>query len=155
MDGDTMKAKTITGYEPRFDVDLKRGKVGEDKVLDTIDAITESRIEIKTDYGVWKTGNLFIEFEKQNRDGDWVPSGIESTEADYWAFAFKDGAIFVETSRLRAIVNAYKDEGAIGFRPGNSHSAGARGVKLPLAALNIMLTSFGDDREEKPDTATV
>jgi uncharacterized repeat protein (TIGR01451 family) len=41
MDGGTMKAKTITGYEPRFDVDLKRGKVGEDKVLDTIDAIND------------------------------------------------------------------------------------------------------------------
>lgn len=148
-----MKAKTITGYEPRFDIDLKRGKVGEDKVLDTLDALVESRIEVKTDYGVWKTGNLFIEFEKQNRDGDWVPSGIAATEADYWAFAFKDGALIVETSRLRDIVNAHKDAGAIGFRPGNSHSAGARGVKLPLAALNIMLTSFGDDREEKPTQA--
>jgi len=151
MDGGTMKAKTITGYEPRFDIDLKRGKVGEEKTLGIIDSITESRIEVKTDYGVWKTGNLYIEYEKQNRDGDWVPSGIEKTEADYWAFAFKDGAIFVETSRLRDIVNAYKDEGAIGFRPGNSHSAGSRGVKLPLSALNIMLTSYGDNREE--DTA--
>jgi hypothetical protein len=148
-----MKAKTVTGYEPRFDIDLKRGKVGEDKVLDTLDALGESRIEVKTDYGVWKTGNLFIEFEKQNRDGDWVPSGIEKTEADYWAFAFRDGALIVETSRLRDIVNAYKADGAIGFRPGNSHSAGARGVKLPLAALNMMLTSFGDDREEKPTKA--
>lgn len=148
-----MKAKTVTGYEPRFDIDLKRGKVGEDKVLHILDSLTQSRVEVKTDYGVWKTGNLFIEFEKQNRDGDWVPSGIEATEADYWAFAFRDGAIIVETERLRAIVNAYREEGAIGFRPGNSHSAGARGVKLPLSSLNIMLTSFGDDREEKPTKA--
>lgn len=149
-----MKAKTVTGYEPRFDIDMKRGKVGEDRVLHILDALTESRVEVKTDYGVWKTGNFFVEFEKQNRSGDWVPSGIETTEADYWAFAFRDGALVVETGRLRDIVNAYReDPSAIGFRPGNSRSAGARGVKLPLAALNIMLTSFGDDREEKPTKA--
>jgi hypothetical protein len=143
-----MKAKTVTGYEPRFDIDLKRGKVGENKTLDIIDAINEGRIEVKTDYGVWKTGNLYIEYEKQNRQGDWVASGIASTEADYWAFAFKDGAIFVETSRLKQLVAKHLESGNIGFRPGNSHSAGSRGVKLPLDDLTSTLTSYGDDREE-------
>ena len=146
-----MKAKTVTGYEPRFDIDLKRGKVGEEKVLDTVDAITESRIEVKTDYGVWKTGNLYIEYEKQDRKGDWVPSGVATTEADYWAFAFKDGAIFVETARLKQLVAKHLEAGNIGFRPGNASSAGSRGVKLPLDDLTSTLTSFGDNREE--DTA--
>ena len=143
-----MKAKTVTGYEPRFDIDLKRGKVGEDKTLDIVDAITESRIEVKTDYGVWKTGNLYIEYEKQDRKGDWVPSGIATTEADYWAFAFKDGAIFVETTRLKNLVARHLESGNIGYRPGNARSAGSRGVKLPLDDLTSTLTSFGDDREE-------
>ncbi len=145
-----MKAKTVTGYEPRFDIDLKRGKVGEDKTLDIVDAINESRIEVKTDYGVWKTGNLYIEYEKQDRKGDWVPSGIATTEADYWAFAFKDGAIFVETARLKELVAKHLESGNIGYRPGNARSAGSRGVKLPLDDLTSTLTSFGDDREENP-----
>lgn len=143
-----MKAKTVTGYEPRFDIDLKRGKVGEEKTLDIVDAITESRIEVKTDYGVWKTGNLYIEYEKQDRKGNWVPSGIVTTEADYWAFAFKDGAIFIETARLRQLVAKHLESGNIGYRPGNARSAGSRGVKLPLDDLTATLTSFGDDREE-------
>jgi len=153
MDGGTMKAKTVTGYEPRFDIDLKRGKVGEEKALDILDALSESRIEVKTDYGVWKTGNFYIEYEKQDRKGDWVPSGITTTEADYWAFAFKDGAIFVETSRLKQLTAKHIEEGNIGFRPGNSNSAGSRGVKLPLNNLTDVITSFGDDREENPDKA--
>jgi hypothetical protein len=148
MEGFKMKAKTVTGYEPRFDIDLKRGKVGEDKTLGIIDAINESRIEVKTDYGVWKTGNLYIEYEKQNRQGDWVPSGIASTEADYWAFAFKDGAIFVETSRLRELVAKHLAAKNIGYRPGNAHSSGSRGIKLPLNDLAATLTSYGDEREK-------
>jgi hypothetical protein len=146
-----MSAKTVTGYEPRFDIDMRRGAVGEEKVLHVLDAFAAGRIEVKTDYGVWKTGNLYIEYEKENRDGEWVPSGIRATEADHWAFAFRDGALIVDTARLRTMCEAYIGLGLTGYRAGNANSSGSRGVKLPLEALNHMLTSYGEPDEA--DTA--
>jgi hypothetical protein len=140
MDGGTMK--TVTGYEPRFDIDLARGKVGEDKVVSILDALHAGKVEVKTDYGSNYTGNLYIEFEKEDRQGNWVPSGIATTEADAWAFAFTDGVIFVDTSVLKTLAREHWQAGHIGQRDGNEHSAGSRGVKMPVHALVDRLRNF-------------
>ena len=63
-----MSTTTVTGYEPRFDIDLRRGQVGEQQTLNVIDALQQGRVEVKTDYGSNMTGNLYIEFEKENLD---------------------------------------------------------------------------------------
>lgn len=130
-----MGAQTVTGYVPDFDFDLRRGKVGERKVANIVDAFVESRIEVKTDYGADKTGNLYIEYSKQNRAGEWVPSGIATTKADYWAFAFKAGAIVVDTQTLMNLILPHLEQDNIGIRHGNDNSAGSKGVKLPVAEL--------------------
>jgi hypothetical protein len=63
--------------DKRFDIDLEYGKVFEQKVADMLQ---NSKIEVKTERDKWSaTGNIVIEFESRGR-----PSGIASTEADYW-----------------------------------------------------------------------
>ena len=63
--------------DKRFDIDLSYGQIFEQKVADMLQ---NSKIEVKTERDKWKsTGNIVIEFESRGR-----PSGIASTEADYW-----------------------------------------------------------------------
>jgi hypothetical protein len=150
-----MNPKTVTGYEPRFDFDIRRGKVGEEYVGNILGKIANGSVEVKTDYGSNKTGNVYVEFEQQLQNGKWVPSGIATTKAEFWAFAFKNGAVFVETETLRALCKAYMAESrvvkrygqefpeCVGHRAPNSKSNGSRGVKLPVAMLTGALKNFG------------
>ena len=63
--------------DKRFDIDLQYGQVFEQKVADMLQ---NSTIEVKTEREKWKsTGNIVIEFESRGK-----PSGIATTEADYW-----------------------------------------------------------------------
>jgi len=135
--------KTVTGYEPRFDFDVRRGQVGEEYVGTLLEAIASGSIEVKTDYGSHITGNLYVEYQQTSQDGTVRPSGISTTQAEWWAFAFKDGAIFVETSRLKHLCRSYYQQGRIGERPGSAESNGTKGILLPLQALTAGLTSHG------------
>lgn len=63
--------------DKRFDLDLAYGQVFEKKVADILG---NSKIEVKTEKDKWKTtGNIVIEHESRGK-----PSGIITTEADYW-----------------------------------------------------------------------
>ena len=134
--------RTVTGYEPRFDFDVRRGKVGEQFVGTILESLTNASVEVKTDYGANKTGNLYIEYEQEGRDGRWRPSGIATTQAEFWAFAFSNGAIFVKTSALKEMCRTLHKQGAIGFRPGNDSSNASRGIKLPMRVLTDELRCF-------------
>ena len=137
--------KTVTGYEPRFDFDVRRGKVGEDYVGTILEEIASDSIEVKTDYGANKTGNLYVEFEQETQAGDWVPSGIATSQAAYWAFAFADGVIFIKLDRLKEICrDVYNQDrqGNVGYRPRNEHSNASRGIKLPVKYLASEMQTF-------------
>jgi hypothetical protein len=138
--------KTVTGYEPRFDFDLRRGQVGEEYVGTILEAIASDSIEVKTDYGANRTGNLYVEFEQENKQGVWVPSGIATSEATYWAFAFQDGVIFIKLERLKEICRTFYQQdpnGNVGYRQGNENSSSSRGVKLPVKYLATEMKTFG------------
>ena len=138
--------KTVTGYEPRFDFDSRRGAVGEEYVGTILEKIASGSIEVKTDYGANRTGNLYVEFEQEGRDGVWRPSGIATSEAEYWAFAFKDGVIFIKLERLKEIcrdVYLQEPQRNVGFRQGNEHSNSTRGIKLPVNQLATEMQTFG------------
>jgi hypothetical protein len=135
--------RTVTGYEPRFDFDLRRGQVGEQYVGTLLEAIASDSIEVKADYGSNQTGNLYVEYEQENQEGVTSPSGISTTAATWWAFAFADGVIFVETDRLKKIAAQYYLEGRIGVRPRTAQSNGTKGVLLPVRALAEGLTNYG------------
>jgi hypothetical protein len=67
----------LMNNDKRFDLDLQYGQVFEKKVADMLQ---NSKIEVKTEREKWKsTGNIVIEFESRGK-----PSGIATTEAEYW-----------------------------------------------------------------------
>lgn len=85
----------MSGYNPAFDLDFRRGQVGEKLVGTFLESVGGSRIEVKTDYRVWDTGNVYVETWQQGRDGLWKPSGIDVSESDWYAFAGPMGSGFV------------------------------------------------------------
>lgn len=80
-----------------FDLDLKHGQFGERKLAD----ILTGKIEVKTDFISYKTGNVAVEIECRG-----LPSGISLTEAPYWAFILWEerSIVIVKTSKLRALI---------------------------------------------------
>ncbi len=83
-------------YNSDFKYDLKEGKLkGETKIHKML---TESKIEVKFDRKTRETGNVYIEFESRGK-----PSGIRTTEADYWVYFTHDEECFViSVERLKA-----------------------------------------------------
>ena len=65
----------------KFDIDLQWGKVRE---KNGAKMLQDKKIEVKSERDIWQsTGNIAIEFESYGK-----PSGICSTEADYWFHNF-------------------------------------------------------------------
>lgn len=74
----------------RFDIDLEYGQIFEQKIADMLQ---HSKIEVKTEREKWKsTGNIVIEFESRGK-----PSGIATTEAEYWFHSLALGNDIVMT----------------------------------------------------------
>ena len=88
-------------YEPHFDIDFERGKVGEEAHK----AFLYGKHEVKTDYKAGRTGNFYIETRQYNQNME-VLSGINTTEADYWVFAAPNGvgAIYLTTQALKDLM---------------------------------------------------
>ena len=95
----------MAGYQPDFDVDYRRGQVGEKLVGTFLEAVAGSTVEVKTDYRAWCTGNLYIETEQEIR-GEWVPSGLSISKATFYSFAGPqgDGFLTIPTPRLKELV---------------------------------------------------
>jgi hypothetical protein len=91
--------------DKRFDLDLAYGQVFEQKVAEILG---QSKIEVKTEKDKWKTtGNIVIEYESRGK-----PSGIITTEADYWLHncACGDDIVFsllLKVSKLRKYIATY------------------------------------------------
>jgi hypothetical protein len=91
----------VTGYQPDFDIDFRRGMVGED----THRAFLFGTHEVKTDYRVAETGNLYVETRQQNERGEFL-SGINTSKADWWAFVspWGRGGVYIQADVLRAVI---------------------------------------------------
>lgn len=89
------------GYQPHFDIDYQRGKVGED----SHELFLDGKHEVKTDYRTADTGNFYVE-TKQYNEGMSALSGINVTESDYWVWASPtgDGAIYIKTDKLKELM---------------------------------------------------
>ena len=69
--------KPIKEDRKKFDLDLQYGSIREDRIADML---TYKNIEVKSERGMWmKTVNICIEYQSYGK-----PSGIETTEADFW-----------------------------------------------------------------------
>jgi hypothetical protein len=68
---------TLHNNDKRFDIDLQYGQLAESSIADMLQ---NKKLEVKTERDLWvQTGNIVVEFESRNK-----PSGIQSTEADFW-----------------------------------------------------------------------
>lgn len=98
----------MSGYQPHFDIDYRRGLVGEHLVGSFLESLAGSLIEVKTDYRAHETGNVYVEGWQQNVAGDWYRSGINVSTADFYVFAGPnaDGFIAIRKERLMELAMA-------------------------------------------------
>jgi len=92
---------TSKDFQPHFDIDLKRGKVGEDAHKNFL----YGKHEVKTDSKTADTGNFYVETWQYNENYE-IPSGINVTESDYWVWASPtgNGAIYIKTDTLKDLM---------------------------------------------------
>ena len=95
-------------YNSDFKYDLEVGKEGERIVADLFKNKT---IEVKRDFWVGRTGNIAVEFQSRKK-----PSGILTTEADYWVFVFSAEyedklMLVVETEKLKKVTKVFAIRG--------------------------------------------
>jgi len=84
-DKDTPPAadKVKRNNDKRFDISLGKAELFEQEFSK---ALAEKKLELKTEVDWWqKTGNICIEFWDRGK-----PSGISTTEADYWVQELRD-----------------------------------------------------------------
>jgi hypothetical protein len=102
------RTQTSTGFRPDFDIDNRRGAIGEHLVGTFLEAIGTATVEVKTDSGAQRTGNFYIETCQRPRDaeeGVWVASGVNRSTAEWWAFAGPgaNGFIAVRADVVKAL----------------------------------------------------
>jgi len=95
-------------YQPDFDLDFRRGRVGENLVNSFLHSLEGGTVEVKTDSRIAETGNLYIEtyqFSKPDMS-DKRPSGINISKADFWAFATPNetGFIIIKAEALKQLL---------------------------------------------------
>jgi hypothetical protein len=110
-----------TNDDYRFDVDFNQLNVQikpsppnpkfpdfarEQPSIDLLNQILKSKIEMKSHMQTLKTGNLFIEYQIDNRgDGVLVPSGLSKSEAGMWFLNIGDMGLFLTDEFLKWIFN--------------------------------------------------
>lgn len=105
--------------------DLEFGKKGE-RLVHKI--LHDKKIEVKTDREALKTGNVFIEYALYGR-----PSGLSSSEADYWCFVLSNTQmILIEAKKLKKICRKYLGKRR-DIRGGDNKASS--GILLPIEDL--------------------
>lgn len=95
------------GYEPCFDIDYKFGEQGELFVTKIIESLGTGRVEVKNDARFSDTGNVYVECQCLRR-GKWHPSGIATTDAEFWVFVLANDTtcVAVTTEYLKSASRA-------------------------------------------------
>ena len=106
-----------------FDLDLRDGQAAENKLLDIIQS-GNGLVEVKSDKLARQTGNVYVETQYRGN-----PSGITSTEADWWAIEVDDDVfVLMKTDRLRELIKYRRD------MPGGDNDW-SKGKLLPVERL--------------------
>lgn len=104
----TSEDRRAAGYEPRFDLDYEFGAQGELFAARLVDSLKNDRVEVKHDDKTCVTRNLYVEFEHDpGRRGRFVPSGIATTQCEWWMFVLDNPhtALVISTGLLRMLVS--------------------------------------------------
>ena len=111
-------------YNNDFKYDLKVGQIKEEELGKIL---SEKRIEVKYDLQALDTGNVYVEYESRGKK-----SGISTSEAEFYCFAFGDTFHLIETkllkSRCRKYINTNRDK-----RGGDNNTS--KGILLPIKEL--------------------
>jgi hypothetical protein len=111
-------------YNSDFKYDLELGQLGEQKLSEILH---HKRIEVKTDLLTPKTGNVFIEYSSRNK-----PSGIATTQAEYYAIVVNETIILKTTTELKSIARKYLNTKRDVLGGDNNTS---KGVLVPIVDL--------------------
>lgn len=111
-------------YNSDFKFDLEVGQVKERELGDIFNS---KRIEVKYDLQALDTGNVYVEYESRGKR-----SGISTSQAEFYCFAFGDTFHLIETkllkSRCRKYINTNRDK-----RGGDNNTS--KGILLPIKEL--------------------
>jgi len=111
-------------YNNDFKYDLKVGQVKEEQLADIFNS---KKIEVKYDLKALQTKNVFVEYRSRNK-----PSGISTSEADFYCFCFGETYHLIETlilkERCRKYLNTNRDKSG-----GDSNTS--KGILLPITEL--------------------
>lgn len=90
--------KNVGHTRSKFDLDLEYGTEGENKVLSILNGA--KKVEVKSDKIAYFSRRIAVEYEFSGK-----PSGIATTEADYWAFLIEQTGtvIFIPTDKLKQL----------------------------------------------------
>lgn len=96
-------------YNPEYDLswngaqwykDLAAGAEGEAIVTEFLTTLENGTFEVK--YDRYRNGRMVVETDQNTRLEGWKPSGINTTQAQWWVYVFAPGAfVMVETERLK------------------------------------------------------
>lgn len=111
-------------YNSDFKYDLKVGQAKEEELGKIFDS---KKIEVKYDLKALKTGNVFVEYESRNK-----PSGIATTQSDYYCFCFGKTYHIIETSDLKDLCRKYVNTDR-NVKGGDNDTS--KGVLLPIKEL--------------------
>ena len=87
-------------YNSDFRYDLKVGQVAEQALAKIFEG---KKVEVKRDRKAKLTGNVFVEYESRGK-----PSGLATSESDYWCFVVEETFILLAAERLKEIVEPLK-----------------------------------------------
>jgi hypothetical protein len=102
-------------YQPAFDIDYRRGLIGEDLVNTFLAALAGSLIEVKTDYRAHETGNVYVQTHQypNGQREQHTPSGINLSNADWYVFAGPNSKGFIAIQKdelMKLVINAPRAE---------------------------------------------
>ena len=109
-------------YNNDFRFDLKLGQIKEQELGNIFN---NKKIEVKK--CTEAIYNVFVEYECRGKK-----SGISTTEADYYCFAFKDTFIIIETDKLKSKCRKYLNTD--NDKKGGDNNT-SKGVLIPLNEL--------------------
>jgi hypothetical protein len=108
-------------YNSDFRYDLIIGQLAEHELANIL---TNKRIEVKSDKAAHRTGNVFVEYASRGK-----PSGLATTQADYYCFEVKETFVLISVIKLKLICRKYfKTERDITGGDENT----SKGILLPV-----------------------
>ena len=111
-------------YNNDFKYDLKVGQVKEEELGKIFNLKT---IEVKYDLQALKTNNVYVEYFSRGK-----LSGISTSQADYYCFAFGDTFHLIKTNDLKDRCRKYFNTGR--DRKGGDNDT-SKGILLPIKEL--------------------